>query len=106
MFHIYDRNPLVCVIPSVTIAALFGEFVFSLVSLVRLHLSLDCDLVAVGCGLTNQLRDLATPHGKTALSGWVAACFSLTLLQVPMNLFNIQEKILTRKFLDSVTAFS
>lgn len=27
MYHIYDKNPFVCVIPSITIAALFGEFV-------------------------------------------------------------------------------
>ena len=27
MYHIYDRNPFVCVLPSITIAALFGEFV-------------------------------------------------------------------------------
>jgi len=28
MYHIYDRNLFVCVIPSITITALFGEFVF------------------------------------------------------------------------------
>jgi len=29
MYHIYDRNPFVCVLPSITIAAFFGDF-FSL----------------------------------------------------------------------------
>ena len=27
MYHIYDRNPFVCILPLITITALFGEFV-------------------------------------------------------------------------------
>jgi len=34
MFHIYDRNRLVCIIPSITIVALFGEFFSRLPSFV------------------------------------------------------------------------
>ena len=54
----------------------------SLVSLlcplfVFLGRSLDRDFVAVGCGLTNQLK---TPSDTKGSDGWSAACFSLTLL--------------------------
>jgi len=77
MYYIYNKNILVCVIPSITIAGLFGEF--TLPSCVPRCYSITVFLV-VGCGLTNQLRDLTTPSGLEARGRWTAACFCLTLL--------------------------
>jgi len=77
MYYIYNKNALVCVIPSTTITALFGES--TLPSCVPLRYSTTVFL-AVGCGLTNQLRDLTTPSNLEARDKWAAACFCLTLL--------------------------
>lgn len=57
MYHIYEKNFNVCIVPLITIAALF----------------------AVGCGATNQLRDLSTPHAQKSLGQWTSACFCLTI---------------------------
>jgi len=57
MYHIYDRNPFVCVIPSITIAAFF----------------------VTGCGVANQLRAPATLPNLKALEGWFIACFCLAV---------------------------
>ncbi|KAF9644526.1 hypothetical protein BDM02DRAFT_3121771 [Thelephora ganbajun] len=57
MYHIYNKNLLVCVIPSITITGLF----------------------AVGCGLTNRLRDLTTPRKLKELDDWSTACFCLAI---------------------------
>ena len=77
MYHIYDRNPFVCVLPSITIAALFGKFVsphrFPLSSL-----SLSRDFLAVGCGVAHQLQK-PIPNLK-ALFAWSTASFCLTVL--------------------------
>jgi len=82
MYHIYDKNPYVCVIPSITVAALFGEFVSIRVP-AYLPSLLSCGSVVAGCGVMNQLRD-HTPDVK-ALSHWSAASFSLTILYVSAN---------------------
>ncbi|KAF9646494.1 hypothetical protein BDM02DRAFT_3270923 [Thelephora ganbajun] len=57
MYHIYDKNPFVCVIPSLTIAALF----------------------AVACNVTHQLQDLTTPQKLKAMSNWSSVCYCLTI---------------------------
>ena len=40
MYHIYDRNLYICIVPSIVNVALLGEFVFPLVSSVHLHYSI------------------------------------------------------------------
>ena len=77
MYHIYDKNPYVCILPSITIPALFGEFVSPCV-LPWLPSSFTCRSVVAGCGVMNQLR-AHTPDVK-ALGHWSAASFSLTIL--------------------------
>jgi len=57
MYHIYGKTLLVCIVPSITITALF----------------------AVGFGMTNQLRDISTIRNIKALEGWSSACFCLTI---------------------------
>jgi len=57
MYHIYDRSLLACAVPSV---ATIG-------------------LLAINCGLTNQLRSLKSPADSKSLDDWSAACFSLTV---------------------------
>jgi len=55
MYHIYDRNPFMCVLPSLTIAASF----------------------AAGCGVVGQLRDPAAT--LRSLLNWSTATFTLTV---------------------------
>jgi len=57
MYHIYDRNPSVCILPSITTAALF----------------------ATGCGLTHQLRDPSVPPQLKVRDNWSLACFSFSI---------------------------
>ena len=97
MFHIYDRKPFVCIIPSITTAALFCEF-FPLYAPppVCLPSSLKRGFLATACGLANQLRN---PGGLKARDSWSWASFCLTILQVPMDSINLSGKMLTQKFL-------
>jgi len=96
MYHIYDRNPYICIVPSLGIVALFCEFVLPHPPCpVRLPLSLNYDFLAVSWGLVNQSRDLTTPAGQIARNYWSCACFSLSILQVPINPLNSKEKTLT-----------
>lgn len=57
MYHIFDRSFLACVIPSLTTSG----------------------LIAIGCGLTNQLRNLSTPSEMKSYNGWATSCFCVTL---------------------------
>lgn len=57
MYHIYDKSLLACLIPSITTSG----------------------LIAIGSGLTNQLRHLETPAENRALNAWVTSCFCVTL---------------------------
>ena len=85
MYHIYGKNPLVCIVPSITILALFGEFIFSLVPSVRLPSSLNCNFVVTGCVLTHLFSKPLTLHNSKVLDHWSTVSFSLSLLQVPPN---------------------
>ena len=85
MYHIYGKNPLVCIVPSITILALFGEFIFSLVPSVRLPSSLNCNFVVTGCVLTHLFSKPLTLHNAKVLDHWSTVSFSLSLLQVPPN---------------------
>ena len=83
--------------------ASLGEFVFPPV-FPRSPPSLNCNPVVVGCGLVHQFRD---PIFNEKVHGvWAAASFCFTTLQVPANPLDHLETMLTRKFLDSVIAFS
>ena len=104
LYHIYDRNPWVCIAPSITIAALFCVFIYALIFLVRLPPSLNCDFVATGLGLLHQLREPV--HNQKVERSWNATTYCLALLQVPASPVDILETILTRKFLDSVITFT
>lgn len=77
-YHIYDRNLYVCILPSITIAAAFGEFVLSLASPVCPPSSLNPDLVAAGCGVVEQLRN-PTASAQLLLN-WSTASFCLAIL--------------------------
>ena len=79
MYHIFDKSLLACVIPSITTAGLFGNSIWSLPS--SSFLTVAC-FVAIGCGLTNQIRHLDTPADSEVFSVWVTACFCVTLLRV------------------------
>jgi len=57
MYHIYSKNPLVCIVPSITITGLF----------------------VIGCGMTNQLRDLTSLRSVKLLGDWTSACFCVTI---------------------------
>lgn len=109
MYHIYEKNPFICIIPSISIPALFGESVFfsPLVSL-RLRDQILI-IVAVTIALTNQLRDLSTPHDQKMLGDLSTACFCLTILQVlceSLSLFGAKQiEALTQRFINSVTAY-
>lgn len=94
MYHIYNRNLFVCVIPSIASVGLFGESVFTRVLL----LSLNCDFVAAGCGIAHQFRDPTAPSFPQAVSRWTACSFSLSVLQVPPYLVGLLEMMLTREF--------
>ena len=77
MYHIYDKSLLACVIPSITTAGLAGNlacFLLSVGFLILVH------FVAIGYGLTNQLRNLSTPAEMNASYNWSAACFCVSLL--------------------------
>jgi len=67
MYHIYDRNPRVCIIPSITTVGLF----------------------VIACGLTNQLRDVSTPERLKAGSNWTTACFCVTIFNSIFTTFAI-----------------
>jgi len=56
MYHIYDRNHLLCIIPSITTAALF----------------------AVGCGVASQFR-YAMSANQTSLINWSSAGFAIAM---------------------------
>lgn len=77
MYHIYDKSLLACVIPSITTTALIGNLVRFLLSLGFLILVY---LVVIGCGLTNQLRNLRTPADISTGNAWSTACFCVSLL--------------------------
>ena len=98
MYHIYGKNPLVCIVPSITILALFGEFIFSLVPSVRLPSSLNCDFIVTGCILTHRFSIPLTPHNQKILDHLSTVAFSFSLLQVPANSINLLEIILTKGF--------
>ncbi|KAF9646495.1 hypothetical protein BDM02DRAFT_3188775 [Thelephora ganbajun] len=57
MYHIYEKSLLACVIPSITTAG----------------------LLAIGCGVTNQLRNLNTPAELKASDDLATACYCVTL---------------------------
>ena len=78
LYHIYDRNPWVCVVPSITITTLFGESIYLLVFPIHLPPSLNCDFVATGFGLLHQLRDPVS--NRKAAEGWNTATYCLALL--------------------------
>jgi hypothetical protein len=69
-------------------------------------MSLKRDFVATACGLMNQLRGPVTSQSMKVRSDWSAACFSFTILQVPMYSISLSGKILTQKFLNSATVSS
>ncbi|KAF9779330.1 hypothetical protein BJ322DRAFT_1089812 [Thelephora terrestris] len=71
MYHVYNKNLLLCVVPSVTITALF----------------------AVGCCTVNQFRDLTTPRSIKLLQDFSAACFCLTLFNSLFMTFAISFKL-------------
>jgi len=57
LYHIYSKSLLACVIPLMTTSG----------------------LIAVGFGLTNQLRNVTTEADYKALENWSTACFCLNL---------------------------
>lgn len=77
MYHIYDRNPFVCVLPSISIAALFGESVFHL-ALLSTFLRYSPRPAVAGCGVTDQLRNPGPDPEK--LNNWSMASFCLMVL--------------------------
>lgn len=78
MYHIYEKSLLACVIPSITTAALFGNLIQWLLSL---GLLIIFYFVAIGCGLTDQLRILKHAKPDPWIGDrWIAACFCVTLL--------------------------
>ena len=106
MYHVYNRNSLVCIIPSIVTVTLFGEFVY-LVSLTHFPSSLNCDFLAIGCGEANLfLHPPAVPFLKKSVGGWTISSFCLTILQVPTHLVNLQETTLTQNFLYSAIPFT
>ena len=106
MYHVYGKNLLVCIVPSITISALFGEFVFPLVPSVCLPSSLNCDFVVSGCILTHIFSKPIMLHNQKILDHWSTVAFSFSLLQVPANPINLLEIILTQRFLNSAIACS
>ena len=76
MYHIYDRNPFVCVLPSVITMVLFGELVSPRSPLPSLSLSRD--FVGVSCGMAYRLQN-PIPNQK-ALFDWSTTSFCLTIL--------------------------
>ena len=76
MYHIYNKSLLVCVIPSITTAGLFGTLILCLLS----QLSNYRLFAAIGCGFTNQVRDLSSVPRVNANNDWTTAGFCVTLL--------------------------
>ena len=77
MYHIFDKSHLACVIPSITTAGLFCNSTLWLPP--SSFLTIPC-FVVIGCGLTNQIRNLNTPTDFILFNDWATACFCVTLL--------------------------
>ena len=84
-----------CIIPSITTAAAFGEFTFPLASPVYLALPLNFDFLVAGCGIADVFRNPTAPSFQKALGDWTASSFSLSILQVLVYPINLLETILT-----------
>ena len=104
MYHIYNRNPYVCIVPSIITAAMLGEFVFRRVP-VHPGSSTSNSQPSVVVWWTNFWIPQHCPTKKQWAIGPRAPSVS-HILQVPASLVDPLETMLTRGSIVSVITFS
>lgn len=104
MYHIYNRNVWVCIVPSIVIFALLGEFVFPLVFPVRLPspLQLQSHSRWLWSGVPTSGAHIQRKSSAKLVYGFLLP----HTIASPYDPVNVLETTLTGNFLDSVIALA